>query len=168
MQTLPSASSARRSPLALALVSGVAMVLLGAAALALKAPMLFPAIGASAWVVFRHPEAPPAAPRNVLLGHGLGAVIGWIALWGCVGFEARGSLADLAQWQYVASGATALGATVFVLELLRVVHPPAAATTMIVGMGLLPKLVHLAAIVGAALGLVLIARVLRVRASGPV
>lgn len=147
----PGAASGRvRTPIFLALAGGAAMLLLGLLSLALHAPMLFPAIGASAWVVFRHPGAPPAAPRNVILGHAIGAAIGWVALWACVGFEVRGTLADLDDWRFVASGATALAATLFVLEQTSIVHPPAAATTLIVGMGLLPRWTHLGAIVAAA------------------
>lgn len=154
------------SPTFLALAACTAMALLGALSLALRAPLIFPAIGASAWVVFRHPTAAPAAPRNVILGHALAALIGWLALWACVGFEVRGSLADLTQWRFVAAGAAALGATLFVLERIQVVHPPAAATTMIVGMGLLPRWTHIAAIVGAACVLVAFASLLRM-ARGP-
>lgn len=59
---------------------GLSMLLVGALSLAMGQPLLIPAIGASAYVVFAAPEAEVAAPRNVLVGHLVGAIVGWLAL----------------------------------------------------------------------------------------
>jgi len=117
--------------------------LLGALSLALGVPLLLPAVGASAYLVFADPTASVAAPRNVLVGHALGATIGWgmLALFGLAG-EAN-SLSAAVSWARVGAVTGALAATIGVLRALRSSHPPAGATTMIVAMGLLPQARHL-------------------------
>jgi CBS-domain-containing membrane protein len=139
------------SPLFVAGACLVAMSLIGGVSLLVEQPLIFPALGASTLVVFADPHAVVAQPRNVVLGHSIGAVLGWAALWLCFGHPQAGSLIALSDWRFVLSGSLALAATGFALTFLRVKHPPSAATTMIVGLGLLPKLEHLVAIVAAAL-----------------
>lgn len=118
--------------------------LLGALSLALGVPLLLPAVGASAYLVFADPAAPVAAPRNVLAGHALGAAIGWgmLLLFGLAGEP--NSLSAAVTWPRVGAVAGALATTIGVLRALRCSHPPAGATTMIVAMGLLPQARHLA------------------------
>lgn len=122
------------------------MLVLGAIAMLAEAPLLFPAIGASAALVCIAPASEGARPRSILHGHVVGAVIGW----GCVQLIAGGAQAGLAgalDAPHMLSGSLALGLTAAALLRLRIPHPPAAATTMIVGMGLLPRASHVAAIV---------------------
>ena len=127
------------------------MLSLGALALVLGQPLVFPAIGASALVLFSQPLQPVSTPRNVVLSHAIAATIGLacLALFGRGGVQ--GSLAHLGDWRFLASGALALGMTIGAMGLARVVQPPAGATTMIVGMGLLPKPQHALAIVASAM-----------------
>lgn len=145
--------------LALGLFAGLAMLLLGAISLALHQPLLFPAIGASAALIVLAPQSKGAQPRSIILGHGVGALIGWLCVQSIAG-GAQGSLATLHQWSFVLSGSAALAATAAALVHWSIPHPPAAATTMIVGMGLLPQGAHALAMVGAALLLALLARLL--------
>lgn len=121
----------------------VSVALLGVLSMLLGIPLVLPAVGASAYLVFADPDAPVAAPRNVLVGHALGAAIGWGML---VAFDLDGEASSLSApltWQRVAAVAGALSATIGVLRALRCSHPPAGATTMIVAMGLLPQARHL-------------------------
>lgn len=132
-----------------ALLSAAAMALLGALALAAGEPLLFPAIGASAAVVAIAPLGRGSEPRSIVLGHVVGALLGWA----CVQLVAAGSPGSLAAAldpRHAASGALALGATVAALLCFDIPHPPAAATTMIVGMGLLPRFEHVLAIAASA------------------
>lgn len=115
----------------------LAMLVLGALSLLVQAPLLFPAIGASAALVLLAPAAPGAQPKCILLGHTLGALLGWVCVQTIAG-GAQGSLAQLTTPALLVSGSVALAATVAALIVVRIPHPPAAATTMIVGMGLLP------------------------------
>jgi CBS domain-containing membrane protein len=108
-------------------------------------PLLLPAVGASAYLVFADPTAPVSAPRSVLLGHALAAAIGWGLLELCGLAGEPNSLAAAVSWPRVAAVAGALAATIGTLRALRCSHPPAGATTMIVAMGLLPQARHLPA-----------------------
>ncbi|MFM7280267.1 MAG: HPP family protein, partial [Planctomycetia bacterium] len=93
--------------------------------MATNLPLLFPAIGASAAVMAFTPQAPGARPRNCLLGHAIGAGIGWV----CVQTIAGGvphALASPLQWPWMLSGAFALGLTVAILLAVDLPHPPAA------------------------------------------
>lgn len=148
-----------------AIAAGALMLLLGAAAMLSGSPLLFPAIGASAAVVCLAPRSEGARPRSILVGHLVGAVLGWA----CVQALAAGEPASLAgalDLRHMLSGALALGLTAAALLALRIPHPPAAATTMIVGMGLLPRATHVAAIVVSAALTAALVR-LCVRASAP-
>jgi len=132
-----------------ALLATLGMLALGLLAVATRLPLLFPAIGASAAVMAFTPGAPAARPRNCLLGHAIGAGIGWL----CVQTIADGlphALSSGLEWPWMLSGAIALGLTVGMLLTVDLPHPPAAATTMIVGMGLLPELWQVLALVASA------------------
>lgn len=124
---------------------GLSVLLLGGLSVLSDLPLVLPAVGASAYVVFADPAAPTAAPRNVLVGHALGAGIGWglLLLLGLAG-EPSG-LASPLSWQRVAAVAGSLAITIGALRALACSHPPAGATTMIVAMGLLPEARHLPA-----------------------
>ncbi|MFN9787591.1 MAG: HPP family protein [Planctomycetia bacterium] len=138
------------------LLAGAAMALLGVLAILVRAPLLFPAIGASAAVVALAPLSRGSQPRSIVLGHLAGALLGWAAVhW--VADGAPGGLAADLDARHAAAGALALGATVAALLRFDIPHPPAAATTMIVGMGLLPRLEHVLAIAAAAALLALFA-----------
>ena len=122
---------------------GLSILLLGALSMALRLPLLLPAVGASAYLVFADPRSQLAAPRNVLVGHTLGAAIGWgmLVLFGLAGVSS--SLTAAVTWPRIGAVAGALALTIGVLRALRCSHPPAGATTMIVAMGLLPQWRHL-------------------------
>jgi len=128
-----------------AFLAGAAMAVLGGLALQVEAPLLFPAIGASAAVVAIAPSARASQPRSIVLGHVVGALLGFACVQLVAG-GAQGSLASALDPRHATSGALALGSTVAALLFFDIPHPPAAATTMIVGMGLLPRLEHVYAI----------------------
>lgn len=115
----------------------MAIALVGAIALWLRAPLLFPAIGASAFLACAHPGAPFSAPRNALFGHGIGLACGSLgaALFG-VG-AVHPWLDQPEPWRAVVSCALALGCSTLGMQQLRAGHPPAGATTLIFGCGLL-------------------------------
>lgn len=143
--------------LTIGLLAGVAMLLLGTLSLLLHQPLLFPAIGASAALIALAPQSRGAQPRSIILGHAIGAGLGWLCVQSIAGVS-QGSLANLQQWPLVLSGCLALASTAVALVHWNIPHPPAAATTMIVGMGLLPQGAHVLAMVAAAVLLALLAR----------
>lgn len=115
----------------------LAMLLSGGAAWAFDEPLLFPSLGASAFLFFETPMALVASPRNTVIGHYVGGAVAffWLFVFDLldqptaieVGFSEE-------RWIAVA---LSLAFTGLILRLLRAAHPPAGATTVIVALGLL-------------------------------
>lgn len=113
------------------------LALSGSLAWALQEPLVFPSLGATAFLFFETPMAEVASVRNTLIGHAAGALIafGWLAVFGLVGDPS--ALEEGFTGGRVACVALSLAFTGGVLRLLRAAHPPAGATTVIVSIGLL-------------------------------
>ncbi|MFJ7207156.1 HPP family protein [Streptomyces sp. NPDC098789] len=112
---------ARPGPLAaLHITSAATAVLLGLVAIGamIHEPVLIPPLAASAALVNSVPTLPLAQPRSVVVGHLLGAVVGYGVL------AAAGGSA----W----AAAVAAGITLAVLMVARTPHSPACATAVIV------------------------------------
>lgn len=133
-------------------------------AVATGAPLLFPALGASAVIVFGAPTAPTSRPRNVVCSHLLGAVVGWCMLAAFGVAAERGGLSAPLDAAHATTGVLSLGLTTWLMLRLAIFHPAAGATTMIVGMGLLPQAHQIVSIVAAAALLCLYARIVLRRA----
>ena len=84
----------------------------------LSAPLLLASFGASCLLVFGYPDAPFSQPRNVVAGHFTGTLIGLVY-----------TTALGAHWW---SLALAIAATMVVMMLFRIVHPPAASNPLII------------------------------------
>jgi len=102
-----------------------------------KQPLLFPSLGPTAYLFFESPLSKRSSPRNTIIGHLVAVVAGAVslAIFGLVG--APTILQAGPQAAYVASGVLSVALTGGGLLLLRSSHPPAGATTLIVGLGLL-------------------------------
>ncbi|MEU6890368.1 HPP family protein [Streptomyces sp. NPDC046557] len=101
-------------------VSAVTTVLLGLVAIGamIHEPVLIPPLAASAALVHSAPTLPLAQPRGVVLGHLLGAGVGYAVL----------ALAGSSAW----AAAVAAGVTLALLILARTPHSAACATSVIV------------------------------------
>lgn len=102
-------------------------------------PFVFPSLGPTAYLFFFDPLGKSSSPRHAILGHAIGLVCGYgayIAM-GSHGF-AVSSLGEVS-WREVTAAALSLAATGAIMVLLRVSHPPAGATTLIVSLGILTK-----------------------------
>ena len=120
------------------LINGfVSIALMAAVALITHAPFIFPSLGPTAFLLFYTPTAPTSSPRNTIAGHFIGALAGWLSLVIFGLTAAPPALAAGVTWPRVGAAALSLGATSFFMVLLRVPHPPAGATTLIVSLGLL-------------------------------
>ncbi|MFD5869057.1 HPP family protein [Corynebacterium sp. NPDC060344] len=114
--------SPERPPLLHILTATVAVTLplliLGAAADATHLALLIPPMAATAALIVGGPDLPLAQPRNVMLGHFIGGIIGLA----------------LAAWfgGSVLVGGLAAGVAFGVMLLLRCAHSPGAATAMLV------------------------------------
>jgi CBS-domain-containing membrane protein len=109
----------------------------GLLAWVLSEPLVFPSLGATAFLFFETPMAEVASPRNTIIGHGVGALVayGWLNVFDLVGEPS--AIATEFTAGRVACVALSLAFTGGILRLLRAAHPPAGATTVIVSIGLL-------------------------------
>ena len=112
-------------------------------AMLFRTPFIFPSLGAIAFLVFFTPTTPAASPRNTLCGHAIALICGYAALW-VTGLQHAGP-AIVAQfgWARILAAALSLGATGALMIRLNVPHPPAAATTLIVSLGLVSRPAYL-------------------------
>ena len=123
------------------LINGfISIALMALAALLTRAPFIFPSLGPTAFLLFYTPTAPAASPRNTICGHLIGALAGWLSLVLFGLTAAPPALAAGVDWPRVGAAALSLSVTSSLMVLLRVPHPPAGATTLIVSLGLMPHL----------------------------
>jgi len=129
---------------AFAFVNGLVSIgLMSLVALLTKQPFIFPSLGPTAFLLFYTPTQPTASPRNTLCGHLVGAAAGYLSLAIFRLLDAGPALVVGVTWARVGAAALSLALTSGVMVWLRVPHPPAGATTLIVSLGLIttvPKL----------------------------
>lgn len=127
----------RGNALYTALGSLLTIALSGLLAWALDEPLVFPSLGATAFLFFETPMAEVASVRNTIIGHLVGAAVAfaWLNVFGFVGDPS--AITDGFTAGRVACVALSLAFTGGFLRLLRAAHPPAGATTVIVSIGLL-------------------------------
>ncbi|MHC4406688.1 MAG: HPP family protein, partial [Planctomycetota bacterium] len=130
---------------AVAFASGaIAIGIISTAAVCTGQPLIFPSLGPSAFLFFWQPTAPSSSPRNAILAHGSGILVGWSSYWlfgTLFGFDT-----PTAQ---VAAAASSLGLISALMVAADVPHPPAASTTLIVSLGLMVQWQQLVAVMAA-------------------
>jgi CBS domain-containing membrane protein len=130
-----------------AFVNGLVSIgLMSLVALLTQQPFVFPSLGPTAFLLFYTPTQPTASPRNTLCGHLIGAVAGYLSLAVFGLLDAGPAILVGVSWARVGAAALSLALTSGVMVWLRVPHPPAGATTLIVSLGLIttvPKLIVL-------------------------
>jgi CBS domain-containing membrane protein len=134
------------------LINGfISIGLMSVVALFTKSPFVFPSLGPTAFLFFYTPTAPPASPRNTILGHLIGALAGWasLAIFGLT--AAPPALATGVVWHRVGAAALSLSLTGGLMVLCKVPHPPAGATTLIVSLGLMPHIQQIVILMAAVL-----------------
>ncbi len=106
-------------------------------------PFIFPSLGPTAYLLFATPGAPPASPRNTVMGHALALLWGYaaLAITG-LGGEPPALIAGVT-WDRVLAAALSLAGTGATMILAEVPHPPAGATTLIVSLGIVTSPFHL-------------------------
>ena len=122
------------------------IALSGALAWALDEPLVFPSLGATAFLFFETPMAEVASPRNTLIGHYVGAAVAtlWLFVFGLQ--DNADALVEGFTPERAAAVALSVACTGGILRLLRAAHPPAGATTVIVSVGFLHTAEELAAL----------------------
>ena len=119
-----------------ALASGATMGLIGLLGAAVDEPWLFPSLGPTIFMQTVTPEAEAAKPWSVLVGHAVGVAAGYAAVFVC---HAAMSPADSATQgppaSRVLAAMLAISGTMEGQRLLRAMHPPGAATTLLIAFG---------------------------------
>ena len=119
----------------------VAIGIISTAAVCTGQPLIFPSLGPSAFLFFSQPTAPSSCPRNTILSHGSGILVGWTSYWVFGLFFGF----DTATAQ-VAAAAVSLGVISAWMVAANIAHAPAASTTLIVSLGLMVQWQQLIAV----------------------
>lgn len=155
---LPALEQRHNSTFVLGIFAGVngliSIGLMSLAAFATQEPLVFPSLGPTAFLIFDQPRVGAASPRNALIGHALGILGGVVALYVTGTRNAPPVLSATLPAHRVAAIAVALGLTSGAMAVLRMPHPPAAATTLIVSLGFLTRLPDLLAFYAGVIALV--------------
>ena len=122
----------------------VAIGIISIAAVCTGQPLIFPSLGPSAFLFFSQPTAPGSCPRNAILSHGSGILVGWASYW------LFGLLfgVDTATAQ-VTAAAVSLGVISAWMVVADIPHAPAASTTLFVSLGLMVQWQQLLAVMAA-------------------
>jgi CRP-like cAMP-binding protein len=104
-----------------------------------RTPFIFPTLGAIAFGVFFTPTTPAASPRNALCGHAVALVCGYAALWATGLHHAGPAIVTQLGWTRILAAALSLATTGALMIRLNIPHPPAAATTLMVSLGIVTK-----------------------------
>ena len=113
--------------------------LLGLLALLTGSPFVFPSLGPTAYLFFFSPLAEVSSPRNTILGHAIGLICGYAAFVLAVASSPPFGMNPGVHGPRLLAAALSLSATGALMALLRVSHPPAGATTLIVSLGIISQ-----------------------------
>src|SRR5450631_2113127 len=117
----------------------VTIGLLALLALVTGSPFVFPSLGPTAYLFFFSPLSESSSPRNTILGHAIGLVCGYAAFVFAVASSPPFGMNPGVHGPRVLAAALSLSATGALMALLRISHPPAGATTLIVSLGIISQ-----------------------------
>jgi len=123
--------------------SFVSIGILAAVAMVSGSPFVFPSLGPTAFLFFFAPRSPAATPRHALYGHAIGLLCGYASLWLFGLQDAPSAMTGTVDLQRLLAVGLSLALTGALMILLRAVHPPAGATTLIVSLGIVTAWRHL-------------------------
>lgn len=117
----------------------ISICLMAGLALISHSPFVFPSLGPTVFLFFYKPTDPSSSPRNILIGHAIATIAGYLSLV-ATGLTATGPafVVGVTLPRIIAIGLS-LGLTVGLMVLFRAPHPPATATTLIISLGTLTK-----------------------------
>lgn len=138
-----------RNGLIAGLFCAVTLAVAGAIGLVTKQPWLFPSLAPTTILFFASPNQRSSRPVNAIVGHFIAIGVGYACY---LAFGLAGSPPALVGGltpAYVAAGALSVAFTTLILELIRLPHPPAGASTLLVSLGILAQPVALFDMAGA-------------------
>lgn len=121
----------------------VSFAILGTLAVLIDQPFVFPSLGPTAVLLIYKPLDKVSSPRCIVLGHLVGVASGYVALVAFGRTQAAPVFAGSFTWGAAGAAALSLALTASLMTVLDVPHPPAAATTLIVSLGVLHHPIHL-------------------------
>ena len=135
---------------------GAVMAIIGAFGWACAVPWLFPSLGPTIAIQSEAPEHHSAQPWSVVMGHFIGAAVGFIAvrLTGVI-HDPPVNVSHMLTGPRVLAAALAVFASMALQTLARARHAPAQATTLLIVVGALDADMHGALVLAA--GIVLVA-----------
>ncbi len=114
---------------------GLAILAIGFFAWITDLPLIFPALGPTAFILFATPTTASAAPRSIILGHFSGMASGW-AVWHLMSTVVGGPVSmQTGGWAPAVSASLALAITCGLLVRWSCPHPPACASGLIIALG---------------------------------
>lgn len=121
------------------LATGVLTLIPGLLGLATGQPWLFPSLGPTAFLQGAEPQLPSSRFYNALVGHLIGLGSAFLFVWAFGAYAEPSVLLEktMSPARLWASGA-AIAVTVFLQLLTRSLHPPSAATVLLITLGGFP------------------------------
>lgn len=117
--------------------------LLALVAMASRIPFVFPSLGPTALLLLFARRAPVSRPWRITTGHAVGLLCGYLALVVTGLGHAPSAMNEGIGLMRVLAAALSLAGTGAAMVLLDAFHPPAAATTLIVSLGIIRRPFHL-------------------------
>jgi hypothetical protein len=118
------------------LAAGVAVVVPGALAVWTHQMLLFASLGPTAALMVQQPGHPAADWYNAVIGHALGILAACTVVW-LLALGETPSVFDVrnVSWARVSAAALSLALAISLENLVKVRHPPAASTTLLIALG---------------------------------
>lgn len=143
----------------------ITIAILAAVAMISGVPFVFPSLGPTAFLLFFTPVAPTASPRNTIVGHAIGILCGYGALWIAGLEDAQSAAITGVNGSRIVAAALSLASTGALMILAKAAHPPAGATTLIISLGIVTRPFHLF-IIELAVGLMVLQAIVLNRLAG--
>ena len=122
-------------PFYAAATGGTAILIISVLAWLVDLPLLFPALGPSAFILLTAPFSRAAAPRSVITGHFVAIATGFV-VWRLVSFLAGGPVSTASGgWPVLVSPSLAMAIVCMLLAWLACPHAPACASALIASLG---------------------------------
>ena len=120
------------------LLAGAVMAIIGSLAWAAGVPWLFPSLGPTIAIQSQAPDSAVARPWNVVVGHLIGAAVGFacVHVTGAFG-ESPVNVAHLLSANRLVAATLAMILSMALQHAAKADHPPAQATTLLIAVGAL-------------------------------
>lgn len=102
-------------------------------------PLIFASLGPTAYELVETPERKSARPYNVVVGHLVAVLAGFLGLWVTQAWSSPAISAGWIGWPRVGAVVFAAALTVVATLLLKATQPAALSTTLLVSLGLMQK-----------------------------